>query len=328
MLVASPARQLSAGLSGYLCGTRPVLPHLLRPTTAAPSPHRDALAAAHREFSVASDGGDAVQLGRQPWRPKEQAKLAECLRREFVEEPVVDLILFGSQARGGRTGFSDVDAILVIRDEAAESAASLRTLRPRVLAGQRAVLAYQPMQHHGFEVVTPKLLQQARDALALPYCALLETKSLKGVGIRAQFAGDNSLGLAFDRLSTTLRGVSRWPTHPWDVHRLLAMFELLPAVYLQRKGADTPKWESFERGRLAFAEHWWPYDVLAEVRAVWPRRRRSQLEILASTVRNPWLAVAAWRKLPVPLPAGVQSLLTPRLLDGLHVLLRLMTERP
>ena len=41
-------------------------------------------------------------------------------------------------------------------------------LDPLTLAAQRAVLAYQPMQHHGFEVVTPRLLEDANAALALP----------------------------------------------------------------------------------------------------------------------------------------------------------------
>src|SRR5205823_7548356 len=96
------------------------------------------------------------------------------------DEHVVELVLFGSQARGGTTGFSDVDAILVISDEAAEEPSILRSLRRRVLAAQRAALAHQPMQHHGFELATPMLLRDAGAALGLPRVALDEARSLGG----------------------------------------------------------------------------------------------------------------------------------------------------
>ena len=88
--------------------------------------------------------------------------------------------MFGSQAGGRTTGFSDVDAILVISDEIAGDATEMPSLRRCVLAAQRAVIRYQPMQHHGFEIVTPTLLRDASGALALPAVALAETRSLRG----------------------------------------------------------------------------------------------------------------------------------------------------
>jgi hypothetical protein len=107
----------------------------------------------------------------------------------------------------------------------------------------------------------------------------------------------------------------------------VAMFELLPALYLQGRGASVPKWQSFDLARGEFARAWWPYDVLQEVRLAWPRMRRPGVNFAAAVGRNPWAAVAAWRRLPASLPEPIRPLLTPRLLNGLQVLARTMTER-
>jgi hypothetical protein len=246
-----------------------------------------------------------------------------------LEHPCVhDLVFYGSQARSGRTGFSDVDAILVVADEAADDVSILRALRPQVLRAQRAVLSFQPMQHHGFEVVTPTLLRAGSEALALPAAALQNTRSLNGRTVSATVADrkeQSRVGLS--QLAGSLERTNAWPGHPWVVHRLVAMFELLPSLYLQAKGAVIPKWRSFDAARGDFGGSWWPYDVLRDVRLAWPRLRRPALEWAASTVRNPWVAVAAWRRAPVRLPAPVDELLSDRLLDGLRRLATTMEER-
>lgn len=289
------------------------------------SPAPETLAAEHREFAPRSCAEQILLLGTERWK-SEEPELIGCLRRALAHDLVIDLVLFGSQARGSCTGFSDVDGILVVRNEAADDAAALRSLRPRVLAAQRAVLGYQPLQHHGFEVLTPRLLLQAGDALALPAVALSETSSLNGAGIAARFAPWSSDSSAFNALSASLQSVASWPTHPWEAHRRLAMFELLPTLYLQRRNGAVPKWRSFQQARTEFEEDWWPYDILAEVRQIWPRVRRPMLERSAEILRNPWSAVAVWRRTPVSLPKPVQPLLTPRLLDGLQTVVSLMRE--
>jgi hypothetical protein len=266
-----------------------------------------------------------------PWRPEPAAqRLRDELAGALEHPAVLDLVLFGSQARGGTTGFSDVDAILVITDEAAEDARVLESLRPHVLAAQRAVLAYQPMQHHGFEVATPKLVRHADEALALPEVALAEAKSLRGQPTHELFAMDSRPEGASARVAELVRAldsVPSWPDHPWAAHGLVAMFELLPVLYLQSRGAVVPKSNSFAVAAEDFPRSWWPYNVLEQVRAAWPRRRRRPLEVGAALARNPWLAVAAWRRLPATLPEPVRPLLSDDCLNGLRALARRMGER-
>jgi hypothetical protein len=313
-------RLLSRSLSGYLCGT-----------------HSGWLA--RRQGDLLSV--DALSATRRAWEPPPAAEMLTLERRWEPEGPVaslaarfgvllehpaiVDLLVYGSQAGGTPTGFSDLDAVLVIEDRAAEDGTTLRALRTRVLAAQRALLAYQPMQHHGFEVATPKLLISADAALDLPREALQDSRSLFGRRIDAGFSGAGvDPARRLRSLVTRLSALSAWPRHVWRLHGTVSMFELLPALYLQATGVAVSKASSFALARQRFQGAWWPYDVLEQTREVWPRRRNRRLEAGASAARNPWVAVAVWTRLPSPWPAAARPLLSDRCLNGLQELARLM----
>jgi hypothetical protein len=184
------------------------------------------------------------------------------------------------------------------------------------------------MQHHGFEVATPSLLRAGSEALTLPTAALQETCSLNGTTVFATLTerSEESRVRLSQLAASLVRTSSAWPRHPWEAHRLIAMFELLPSLYLQAKGAVTPKWRSFDEARYDFGDSWWPYDVLRDVRQIWPRLRRRSLERAAYAVRNPWVAVAVWRRAPVRLPAAVDELLTDGLLHDLRSLATTMRD--
>jgi hypothetical protein len=321
-MASDAVRRVSQQLSGYLCGTHSGLLSATRRGSAGP----EAVAATHRALEPQAVSAPDSELGARTWTPGDN-RIADRLRTSLDHPAVIELILFGSQSRGSVTGFSDVDAILVISDEAAEDPKVLRSVRPRVLAAQRAVLSYQPMQHHGFEVATPKLLRAASEALALPAPALVETSSLCGRSVPA--AVSNGFGRGREPVEALVRQLVRvraWPRHVWNAHRLIAMFELLPVVYLQSRGRSVAKWQSFDEARKEFPDSWWPYETLNEVRLTWPRTRRRPLEISAALARNPWAAIAAWRRLPGRLPEQVLPLLTERALEGLRTLARAMAH--
>lgn len=320
------SRLVAEELASYLCGTRSgALARVRRARPADP----EAIAAAHRALGVPDDG-EVRRLGSRPWHVGgDVAALRARLRTQLEHPDVVDLLVFGSYAGGATTGFSDLDAVLVIRDEAAEDAQRLAALRPRVLGALREVLAFQPMQHHGFEVATPKLLARADEAILLPAVALDDAKSLLGRGATACFT---PLALErqrarFLRIAQTVTAVRAWPTHPWEAHRAVSMFELLPALYLQSRGAVVAKPQSFTEAARDFPGLWWPYDVLALVRVHWPRLQAPVLATAAGTLRNPWAAIALWRRLPAKLPIGVGSLLDDACLVGLKDVVRAMEAR-
>ena len=310
-------RLLCRSLSGYLCGTHSGTLARRRGERLDPS----SLVALH---SRVTETDSRSPLAHETWQPEPpQAALCAALRGILAGAPgVIDLIVFGSQARGSATGFSDLDAVLVIQDRIAEDPPALRALRGRVLTAQRAVLAHQPMQHHGFEVVTPRLLGRAERSLAMPSEAMAKSRSLLGASVEASF-GSVALADAAARLRALLDSLLEkraWPRHPWDLHVAVSQFELLPALFLQARGQATAKHCSFEEARSYFPRHWWAYAVLAEVREQWPQRRRPELEIAAQATRNPWLAVDVWRRLPVPAPRHIRALLSQQCLDALRAI--------
>jgi hypothetical protein len=312
-------------LSGYLTGTHRGR-HLGRSNTQfGPA----AVVRAFRNYVPNSDGGVPLSLGTERWEPLEayEQRLCSSLRERLAVPGVVDLVLFGSLARGTTTGFSDVDAILVIDDWVAADTASLDTLRPTVLAAGRAVLAYQPLQHHGFLVTTPRLLESGSASMGLPGEALATTASLFGRTIETTWnrspVGVDALAKALNSLATT----ASWPENAWFLHRLIATYELVPVLYLQAVGRSCPKSASFGIARTGFAEDWTPFDVLEEVRNRWPRARSRELELLALSFRNPWIASAVRRRFPIPVASEIAELLDARVIDDLRRLVALMARR-
>jgi hypothetical protein len=315
-------RQLVArSLSGYLCGTHSGGLARRRADRLAP----DQLGAVHRNQQESLASREEL-IWEARWEPRgELVTLAGRLSAALDHPAVVDLLVYGSQAGGATTGFSDFDAVLVIADETVEDAAALAALRSRVLAAQRAVLAYQPMQHHGFEVATPKLLESADATLELPREALLGAQSLCG---RRLAGGCSGVGLdpatRLRSMAAQLSRLSDWPRHPWRLHAAVSMFELLPALHVQASGRAVSKAESFAVAREQFEGDWWPYDVLRDVREAWPRRPHRRLEVAAAAARNPWVAVDTWTRLPSRWPAVVRALLSASCLEALQEIARRM----
>lgn len=321
--MSADTRLVARSLSGFLCGTH---------SGALRKRGRGLLSIQAMGEALPRDdpgAGPATRLGRERWVPREEARrLAGELDDALSDPAVVDLIVFGSEARGSTTGFSDFDALLVVDDDAARSPDALVRLRREVLAAQRAVLRHQPLQHHGFEVATPGLLAHASEALGIPEAALNEARSLRGIGASGTFdPRAEQAQAAFRALAGAVATVRRWPSHPWELHRVVSMFELVPALWLQAQGNEVAKWESFEAARRELGSPRWPWSGLEQVRLRWPRRAWRFPLGASAVVRNPWLAVAAWRRLPARVPAEARRLLSQSCLEDLRQCVELMLRR-
>ena len=324
MSVGAPSATAIASrlLAGYLCGTHSGLHAARKPVRAT------AVVEAIRASRLEGRAADGVRaLETRPWSPgdEHERRLHAQLTTALQTDAVLDLIVYGSIARGTTTGYSDVDAVLVIRDECALDRVRLRELRGRVLAAERAVTVYQPLQHHGLQIATPGLLTRASAALGMPSETLSSAVSLFGRPVNASFeqlpVPPDQRFLAF---AAALRRTQEWPRHIWELHRAISMFELVPALYLQGRGLRCEKHESFRLARTDFPALWAPFDVLGEVRDGWPRVRHPTLQRAATVLRNPWTAVAAWRRLPAPAPAAITQRLGAEVLEALHQILRAM----
>jgi Nucleotidyltransferase domain len=320
------AAEAASRLAGFLNGTH----HRLRASRGARDGSARAVVEAFRYMRPSAGvAAQTLELGLDLWTPvgAEERRLRDSLDGCLATDGVLELVLFGSLARGSTTGFSDVDAVLVVDDSVAADRGALSRLRPSVLAAGRAVFAYQPMQHHGFLVVTPNLLKDP-SGLGMPAAALSTTRSLFGVATSASVPlsmGDP--GGRFQRLSGTLASIRTWPRHPWSLHRAIAMFELAPVLYLQATGRMSAKHTSFGLACSEFTDIWHPYDTLAAIRERWPRQARPMVRIASRVCRNPWFAVALWRRLPASPPREVVQLLTAECLRGLHVVVAAMSAK-
>jgi predicted nucleotidyltransferase len=305
-------------LSGYLNGThrgRRYTPAAIRESIDSMRQHQGATAKSR-------------SLGVATWSPSDgvETRLRSALAESLYCRDVVELILFGSLARGSATGFSDVDALLVIAEAAAIDPLRLHQLRRRIFAAGRAVLTFNAMQHHGFVIVTPQLLQDLTAATMLPAEALGETRSLFGRTVDAVIGPDETALRRLDTLAANLIALKQWPRHTWALHRVIAMFELAPALYLQATGRPVSKHASFAMARAEFEDSWAPYDVLQAVRERWTRSRMLTLEALATSLRNPWTASRVWRRLPMRPPREAARLLDSKCLVALQRVLGMMLD--
>jgi hypothetical protein len=322
VLAEPDARTVVRGLSGYLCGTTSQL--------VGRSKRKDPnfLARAHELIGSVSTATNSLGMAR--WMPEGALGALRTRLAYLLDRPgVVDLVVFGSASRGSMTGFSDLDAILVVSDETADDRDALERLRPFVLSAQRGVLSYQPMQHHGFLVTTPRLLTHGLEPLDLPRQALAGSRSLLGRPIRAASAKvEFDARRQFLQIAGAVTKLRRWPTRACEAHLRISLFELLPALFCQASGRAVEKHESFALSREELPADWRPYDVLQTVRRLWPRTPSRTLAALMKATKNPWVAHAVWRRRPsATVPPAVASLLTQDLLESLNRLTMAMTAR-
>lgn len=253
-----------------------------------------------------------------PSNPREVA-LRESLIGQLTHPDIIDLIVFGSLARGTATPYSDVDAILIVANSAVGRRSAVADLRQRVIGANRAAIRFQPMQHHGLLIIPERALRNVTQTVSLPSQSLSCAVSLLGsaVSLRA----DANDPYAPDRLRDMCRSLAqleRWPAHIWELHRAISMFALLPALFLQATERPCPKHESFARVRDELSEDWHGYEALDAVRSKWEQRTFLSLSTGLVVARNPWVAVAAFRRIPARASSAIVRLLGLRSLENLQ----------
>src|SRR5947208_16769129 len=99
-------RDASRLLAGYLCGTHSGVLALGSAGTRLSASRPSLVAAAHRNVAWAGLTGEEREIGKPIWKPdEEQETLGRSLRHTLAHPAVIDLVFYGSQASGERTGF-------------------------------------------------------------------------------------------------------------------------------------------------------------------------------------------------------------------------------
>ena len=172
----------------------------------------------------------------------------------------LQLLLHGSLATCDATHYSDADTLLIISDEWLASAERVAALRAIVARAQRWLYRYDPLQHHGFMIVTQFDLDRYAHAyfplelLAYAY-PLGKTRPVRYRLRSSEGESAGRLRVLCDRLDKLERGERAAPETRYALKLALSELMLLPTFYLQATGQVMYKRESFRavRGDLSAA---------------------------------------------------------------------------
>lgn len=238
--------------------------------------------------------------------------------REFlrpIEKDLVTVLLHGSTADGRTTGYSDVDALVVLRDHVFFRPDRLAKVAYRLSCAKRFMLQYDPLQHHGWFVMTERDFT-AYPEHVLPLVTLQDAKVLIGethaVIHTSNTSPDHYRKIALrqtDRIIALLDKGWR-PSNSYQLKSLLSEFMMLPVHYVQAKsGTGCSKRNSFQIAESDFSKNAWQVmDQVSEIRLNWS----FQPNWLAGYVyRHP---AGFFRKLskrwPAPISATIRPVLT------------------
>lgn len=280
------------------------------------------------------DGGERLAFDLEPCRDRSGAigELAAYLDRHLSTD-LIGACLSGSLGSGEAEDYSDLDAVLIFRDVVLADRERLARAAARTAAACGLLGAFDPLQHHGFFVLTEGMLHAWPDHY-FPAEILCHGRALwpsGGLELELTVARDHDrYGAAFtglcDGVLSQLAAAGR-PRNMYELKALLSRFMLLPALYVgARDGRGVWKKESFDLARGDFDGRLWSaMEHVSAIRSRWccdpsPLQRR-----LARSGGMAWRRIAA--SLSPPVPAKLAATLTGGLYDAMGALAAAMKEK-
>ncbi|MFM2207329.1 MAG: hypothetical protein RL213_1304 [Bacteroidota bacterium] len=192
------------------------------------------------------------------------------------EGDLVSVILHGSCGDGRTTGYSDVDALVVVRDEVFMDPVRMARLGRKLTACCRHMYRFDPLQHHGWFAVAEQDLSCFPEEV-LPLASLTEATVLAGRRSFSLLLPDADAGMFRERALRHIQRVEdllhprRRPGNMFQLKSLLSEFMMLPVLLLQAKeGKGCSKRESFTAAAGLFEpETWSVMDEVSAIRREW-----------------------------------------------------------
>lgn len=258
-------------------------------------------------------------------------ELRGVLEKDFRRD-IDGVILHGSYGSGDALGYSDFDGLIILNDEVFQNAPRLAKLAGRLHRLRSYMLKIDPLQHHGWFVLTSSDLGQYSESF-LPVEVLKNACSLYGYkDLRLNIArlSHDPLDAGFDRMAETLSRKIRnghAPRNFYQAKVFLSEVMLLPALYVQardRKGIY--KRESFEAARKDFSPQVWAVmDTYSRIRTEWSFQPSGFDQWMLSKTSWFWLQ---WRKTRgTPLTPELKRLFDREGLKQVEDLIREMCQR-
>lgn len=170
----------------------------------------------------------------------------------------VQCLLHGSLASDDWTNYRDADLLVLVPDAVLGTPALLDRLRRAMLPLQRALFAFDPLQHHGvFATSTAEL--QAWPEHWLPLATLRRALDLGGDGTRLTVRPSFDLGLARQNFAAAVAYFehARLPHDAYGWKAFASVLMLVPALHQAAQGAPCWKADSFARAAARVAPDLW-----------------------------------------------------------------------
>ena len=196
---------------------------------------------------------------------------------EHSHEDLLGAYIHGSLATNENILYSDFDALVIIRDAVFDSPARLASLARRLASLRRIMFQFDPLQHHGWFVLTEADLKRYCEAY-FPVALFEHSRSLfpdHGLNLKV-FVRDSSyesklffLELCDSMINRIKNGFR--PNNMFQAKSFLSQFMLLPALYLQViNNEGIYKKYSFDIAKKDFPKDDWESMINASrIREIW-----------------------------------------------------------
>lgn len=212
-----------------------------------------------------------------PYSHENTYVLAMMKKLAASKNDLIGAYIHGSLATNENILYSDFDALIIIKDEVFESPTRLASLAVRLASLRKIMFQYDPLQHHGWFVLTEKDLKNYCDAY-FPVTLFEYSKSLfpdQGTNLKIHIRESSiESNLYFLELCDSLINRFKSGYRPKNMHQMksiLSQFMLLPALYLQaKKNKGIYKKLSFELAKTDFStDEWGAMIEASKIREIW-----------------------------------------------------------
>ena len=236
----------------------------------------DAFRAIHQEAIDSTQSAQSISVDAYNGANTHVRKMMSLLTPS-IQDALAGAYVHGSVATQEEIPYSDFDTLVILRDELFDNSRRLSEIAFRLSEARRVMFEADPLQHHGWFVLTEADLSSYCDAY-FPITLFAYTRSLlPDRGRRLTLTLRDStfeVRRAFDDLATScLKSIAGGPflTNAYVMKCLLSQFMLLPALYIHAKeGRGIYKKFSFDKARRDFTPAEWDcMDRISGVRLEW-----------------------------------------------------------
>jgi hypothetical protein len=202
-------------------------------------------------------------------------QMKEYLQKELIED-ITDALVHGSIATEEEIPYSDFDALIVLKDEVFKNKKRLSDAAFKLGEARRIMQQMDPLQHHGWFVLTESLLKNLPVTYFPPVLFDFSRSMIHAntYTIPLAYSPGADFLKPFKNLcrSLTTKLQSGNPVrNAYAYKNLLSEFMLLPTLYVQARDATGIfKKFSFEEARKDFLpEQWTVMDEVSQIRLHW-----------------------------------------------------------